>query len=44
MELPPELERDIFELAAVTARRNIPLLMTVSRQVKAWYIYFESKH
>jgi len=38
MELPPELDREIFELAAVATPTDIPLYMTVSQQVRAWYV------
>ncbi|KAK6980642.1 hypothetical protein R3P38DRAFT_3117484 [Favolaschia claudopus] len=34
--LPPELEREIFETAAVRDRRNIPTLLRVSRRVLGW--------
>ncbi|KAJ7622098.1 hypothetical protein FB45DRAFT_121814 [Roridomyces roridus] len=34
--LPPELERDLFELAAYTRPRSIPKLMLVAWRVKAW--------
>ncbi|KAJ7622045.1 hypothetical protein FB45DRAFT_870282 [Roridomyces roridus] len=34
--LPPELEREIFELAAYTRPRSIPKLMLVAWRVKAW--------
>ncbi|KAF7303559.1 hypothetical protein MIND_00585200 [Mycena indigotica] len=34
--LPPELERDIFELAAVTDKSMISTLTLVSRRVNAW--------
>ncbi|KAJ6460276.1 hypothetical protein C8R45DRAFT_1081228 [Mycena sanguinolenta] len=34
--LPPELERVIFEMAALTRRRTIPQLMLVASRVKVW--------
>ncbi|KAJ7671208.1 hypothetical protein B0H17DRAFT_1085256 [Mycena rosella] len=34
--LPPDLERDIFELDALENRRSVPRLLRVARRVKLW--------
>ncbi|KAF8643543.1 hypothetical protein AX16_008977 [Volvariella volvacea WC 439] len=34
--LPQDLERTVFEFAAYSERRSIPLLIQVARRVKAW--------
>ncbi|KAJ7499949.1 hypothetical protein FB451DRAFT_1207059 [Mycena latifolia] len=34
--LPIDLEREIFELAAVSQPRSIPILILVARRIKAW--------
>ncbi|KAJ7798772.1 hypothetical protein B0H14DRAFT_2905776 [Mycena olivaceomarginata] len=34
--LPPELERQIFEIAALSCPKDIPTLMRISRRIKYW--------
>jgi hypothetical protein len=36
--LPPELERQIFEIAALSCPKDIPTLMRISRRIKYWYL------
>lgn len=36
--LPPELEREIFEVAAVLFPRRAPILVLVARRVRQWYV------
>jgi hypothetical protein len=36
--LPLDLERRVFDLAAHSRPRNIPLLMLVARRVQNWYV------
>jgi hypothetical protein len=38
LHLPPELEREIFEIAALTHWKTILTLVRVAARVKEWYI------
>jgi hypothetical protein len=36
--LPPELEREIFEICAISRPASIPNLMLVAQRVKEWCV------
>jgi hypothetical protein len=36
--LPPELEHQIFEIAALSHPKDIPTFMRISRRIKYWYL------
>ena len=39
MDLPPELERAIFEIVARTDPPSIPNLLLVAHRVKIWFVF-----